>query len=123
MRFNLFANDELIGSSKLEKDDESMGVRSGRFYPNENYHKLQPLFRQYSTITNCDLVEYDRRRAEIELFRRSIEALRLRIETKEGMKVGVRHVELTDYSAELGDEGYELTIVVDDRRTYEEFFL
>ena len=121
MQFCLVANDELIGYSELEGADASMGIRTGRFVPNENYSKYQSLFREHSEIRRVMQIgmevpdEYKRLRTQLD-------SLHLRIETIDGEKVGTVAIDLEDFSEELREEGYELSLVVDDRSTYERFF-
>ncbi len=80
MQFNLLANDELIGSSELEGADPSMGVRIGRFVPNENYSKYQTLFREHSEIRSGMPVEKEAP-DEYKRLRTQLDSLHLRIET------------------------------------------
>ena len=121
MRFKLFANDELIGYSELEGADPSMGVRSGKFVPHNNYPKYQKLFREHSRIRTgmrADVEPPD----EYRKLREQLDSLRLRIETDAGEAVGAMLIDLEDFSADLGEDGYELSMVVEDRGTYERFF-
>jgi hypothetical protein len=121
MQFNLLANGELIGYSDLEGADPSMGVRIGRFVPNENYSKYQSLFREHSEIRTGMQVEKELP-DEYKRLRAQLDSLHLWIETSNGEKVGTAHIDLEDFSEELRAEGYELSLVVDDRSTYERFF-
>lgn len=41
MKSKIYSNRKLIGTSELEITDESMGVVSGKFIPNENYNDIQ----------------------------------------------------------------------------------
>jgi len=121
MKFNLIANGEILGGSELEGADPSIGVRGGKFVPNVNYSKYQHLFREQSRMLIRSLggqeppTEYKNLRAQID-------ALSLRVETAAGEEVPTRHIEFEDFSEDLGEEGYELSIVVDGRSTYEKFF-
>jgi hypothetical protein len=121
MRFNLFANDELIGYSELEGSDPSMGVRGGRFVPHDNYSKYQNLFREHSRIRTGMRVDVEPP-DDYERLRKHINSFNLRLETNDGEVVGTKHIDLEDFSEVLGEDGYELSIVVDDRSTYDEFF-
>jgi hypothetical protein len=121
MQFNLLANGELIGSSELEGADPSMGVRIGRFVPNENYSKYQSLFREHSEIRTGMQVQVEPP-DEYKRLRIQLDSLQLRIETSNGEKVGTVLIDLEDFSEELGEEGFGLSLVVDDRSTYERFF-
>ncbi len=121
MRFRLLSNSELLGYSDLELADPSMGGRAGRFMPHENYSKYQNLFRAYSEVrfnTNVD----EKPSHEYEKLKAQIDSLHLRIETNDEREIGTAHIVLEDFSEELGTDGYELDIVVDDRRTYIKFF-
>jgi hypothetical protein len=120
MRFNLFANDELIGYSEFEDADPSMGVRSGKFVRHHNYSKYQNLFREHSrsrTEIQVDVQPAD----EYEKLRKQLESLRLRIETDNGEAVGTMAIDLEDFSEELGEDGDVLSMVVVERSTYEKF--
>ena len=121
MKFNLLANDELIGDSQLEGADPSMGVRIGKFVPNENYSKHQNTFREHSQIRTGMPIDVEPPDEYMRL-RRQLDSLNLRIETSEGEEVGAKFIDLEDFSEELGEDGYELSMVVDVRGTYEKFF-
>lgn len=41
MKSKIYSNKKLIGTSKLQITDESMGVVSGKFIPNKNYEEIQ----------------------------------------------------------------------------------
>jgi hypothetical protein len=121
MRFNLFANDELVGYSELEGADPSMGVRSGKFVPHDNYSKHQSLFREHSRIRTGMRIDVEPPDGYKRL-REQIESLHLRVETDDGKTVGTRFIDLEDFSEDLGEDGYELSLMVDGRSTYKKFF-
>jgi hypothetical protein len=131
MKYNLYSENELLGYSLLEGDDSSMGVRGGKFHPCESYFKLDHLFR---ALTQTSYDEWEKRRisgnhttpdnpsSSVKDLRAHIAALNLRVETEDGRKVGTSAISLEDFSDTLGEDGRELSIVVDARETYEEFF-
>ena len=121
MRFKLLANDELIGHSQLEGADPSMGMRSGKFVPNEQYSKYQNIFREHSQIRTGMRIDVEPP-DEYKRLRGQLDSLNLRIETSDGEEVGANFIDLEDFSEELGEDGYELSMAVDDRGTYEKFF-
>jgi hypothetical protein len=121
-RFCLYAQDEILGWSLLDKDDESMGIRIGQFFPGAAYRKYQRLFQQYSEIKNCNVVEFENRRLQAAPLEQQIESLGLQIRTDGGEKVGTRGISLADFSHDLGDDALELEIAVEDSVTYERFF-
>ena len=121
MRFKLLANDELIGHSQLEGADPSMGMRIGRFVPNENYSKHQNIFREHSQIRTGMRIDVEPP-DEYKRLRGQLDSLNLRIETSDGEEIGATFIDLVDFSEELGEDGYELTLAVDGRSTYEKFF-
>jgi hypothetical protein len=121
MKFNLFANSELIGYSELESADASQGIQSGKFMPYENYSKYQNLFREYSRIRTDMRVDAE----PLEDYRKlqkQVDSLNLRIKTEDGEEIRTMFINLEDFSEALGQDGYELSVLVDERSTYEKFF-
>src|ERR1700733_10186500 len=92
MRFEILANGVLVGGSELEAGDPPMGVAGGRFLP----------YPAYSTIQSSVVRSRDD-------FQDSQAHLALVIRLKDGAEVpSAGGVRITDYSAELGDEGLEI---------------
>lgn len=133
MKYYLYSGDELLGYSMLEGHDSSMGIRGGKFYPSENYSKVEHIFRQlFKTMLDGDEARrisgnYDSLgvpSAQVKELLAQVDALKLRIETADGRRVGTFRINVEDYSDVdvLGKEERHLEIIVDDRKTYEEFF-
>jgi hypothetical protein len=131
MKYNLYSDDELLGYSMLEGHDSSMGIRGGKFYPSENYLKVEHIFRKlFKTMFD----DYEARRisgnydsldipsSQVKELLAQVDALKLRIETEDGQRVGTFRINVEDYSDVLDKEERQLEIIVDDRKTYEEFF-
>jgi hypothetical protein len=109
MRFNLYANEELVGWAELIPTDPPMGCASGPFYPNDSYRKIQPIVRE------CHL--YDGSLGEVNEQKRieaqaKIDALRLYVITEDGEvldpEVGVH---IADFSEELDEDPYQLDVI------------
>jgi hypothetical protein len=102
MRFKVLANGVVVGGSELEVGDPPMGVAAGRFLPPRN-SAIQSLVVEGrdSSQTHLGLVVCVAEGAEI---------------PSEG---GVR---ITDYSAELGDEGIEIEVLGIPYPLYGELF-
>jgi len=47
MKYNIYADGELIGWSELEGGDPPMGVAFGDFHPEPSYEKLRQIFQKY----------------------------------------------------------------------------
>jgi hypothetical protein len=131
VKYNLYSGDELLGYSMLEGHDSSMGIRGGKFYPGENYIKVEHIFRKlFKTLFDEDEARrtsgnYDSfgvTSTQVKELLAQVNALNLRVETEDGRKVGTSRINVEDYSEVLGQEERQLEIIVDDRRTYEEFF-
>jgi hypothetical protein len=131
MKYNLFSNNGLLGYSQLESADSSMGIRSGKFYPSKSYFKFDHIFR---ALSKTSYEEWEERRvtgnfetldnpsSRLKELWTQIAALNLYIETEDGHKIGTSKISLEDYSDTLGEDARELSIVVDEHKTYEEFF-
>lgn len=122
MKYHLISKGEVIGYSELEGRDPSMGVASGEFYPGDRYADVSSVFRQRSEFLAANyydgILEGEGKYEEMEAQIRSLE---LSLRTEAGEMVGTKHISVDDFSDESAAE-YRLSIVVDERETYERFF-
>jgi hypothetical protein len=103
MRFEVLANGVLVGGSELEAGDPPMGVASGRFVPCPAYSTIQS-----SVVKSRDDFQMH---------------LALLVRLKNGADVpSAGGVRITDYSAELGDEGLEIEVLGIPYPLYGELF-
>ena len=122
MKYYLISKGEVIGYSELEGRDPSMGVASGEFYPGDGYADVSNVFRQRSEFLAANYYDGIPERAQkYDETEPEIDALELSLRTEGGETVGTKHISLDDFSDESVEE-YQLSIVVDDRETYERFF-
>jgi hypothetical protein len=47
MRYLIFRDEDLLGSSALEERDDGMGVAWGKFFPTPEYETVRPVFKQF----------------------------------------------------------------------------
>lgn len=100
--FSVYAKGSLIGSTNLEFGDPPMGVALGRFFP---------------------LVAYAVVQAEVVSARCGDQAaLALSVATPDGRKIVCVGVHIADYSADLGDDGMEISVLGIEWPPYEELF-
>lgn len=102
-RFEVFASATLIGHSELETGDPPMGVASGRFLPLPAYEAMQPLVVAARNGLQTHLV--------------------LTVRTMDGQDIPAQGgVQINDYSAELGPEDIEVSVLGIGYPLYEELF-
>ena len=116
-RFLVCVDDEVIGSSDLEGQDPGMGVACGPFFPTPSYEKVRSTFELFSAA-----VEDPRNEGVLATYYAQRDALGLTLRTSDERTVPAATIHITDFSRELGDDGYELEVIVQDRETYERFF-
>ncbi len=101
-RFEVFANGILIGYSELEAGDPAMGVAGGRLIPLTAYSSIQP-----SVVAAKDS---------------SQEHLGLVVRFNGNELPAQGGVRLSDYSAELADDGLQVEVLGIGYPLYEELF-
>ena len=121
MKFNIFADNTLIGWSDLPSGDPPMGVASGRFYPNEAYEKIRPLIRERELYDGLfDGVKDEQLLNEAWA---RINAIHFSVFSEEGQEL---HPEagilLSDFSEELGEDGYEVSVMGLPYEEYARYF-
>jgi hypothetical protein len=96
MRFLVFAGPTLIGWSHLEQGDAPMGVALGQFFPADAY------------------------RASIH----TLEGAKLRVSPEDSLQSLETSggVHITDYSADLGPDGIEISVLGIEADSYQRFF-
>ena len=100
MKYQLFANNELIGESNLEVGDPPMGVASGEFHPNKNYFKYQSLFESQNT-----------------------EVLNLCVKSSSGQTLEpAGGIGVEDYSQEMGEQSIQINVLGLDSEVYVKLF-
>jgi len=68
MKAKIYSNKKLIGTSDLQITDESMGVVSGKFIPNENYDKIRKtIWEFHNSTSNSNFDELEKLRINAQL--------------------------------------------------------
>jgi hypothetical protein len=68
MKSKIYSNKKLIGTSELQITDESMGVVSGKFIPNENYEEIRKtIWKFHDSNSNNIFEELERLRINCQL--------------------------------------------------------
>lgn len=120
----IYSREELIGEAAFAAFDSGMGVTSAPFRPNQNYEKISPIIREFSflgSFADTDATEETRLHAE-EVFRR-LETLQLKAQTVAGENIELAGgVSITDFSEELDDDPYEVTLLGMSRIICEKHF-
>jgi hypothetical protein len=124
--FRILLNNRLIGWSSFEDADEAMGIRQGRFHPEEAYPCHAGVFQRIAALRDeARLAAAEERerllRMEAVLLR-ELPASTLRVETDDGRSVPTAWVDIEDWSPELGESGLTVTLCVDTWETYEVVF-
>jgi len=128
MKFVIFSGNHEIGDSDLEHADPHMGIRMGRFRPSHGYGPWEALIQELSMasfeahMTREEDEERRRLQARVAELSSKISTINLRVETKDGHRVGTVWVHIEDYAQEMGAEEREISICVEDSDTYEQYF-
>jgi hypothetical protein len=102
-RFEVYANEKLIGHTAFEGGDPPMGVASGRFIPVPDYAAIQIYF--------------------VSAGGNSVPGMALSVRVSGGDVIACcGGVHLTDYSAELGPEGLEVSAIGIAYPQYQDLF-
>lgn len=111
MKYRITAGGRIIGHSKLESPDPSMGVVFGAFVPAPEYEQVRPVFRIHSPLA---LVAFptDSEEAELARYYAARDALGLGVETAEGRPVPVSCVHVDDLLDEI--EEAQVTVWTED---------
>jgi hypothetical protein len=120
MKFYVYASTGLIGWSELPYGDPPMGVVYGPFHPTINYGPLGILIREqhkYDMLgKNYDPLQLQRIQERIKQFDiRAVAEDHYQLQPTAG-------VHFTDYSQELGDDGYEITLLGLPEEEYRQYF-
>ncbi|WNG36860.1 hypothetical protein F0U61_26695 [Archangium violaceum] len=121
-RFEILSRGQVIGVSDLETGDPSMGVALGRFHPSPLYETVRPVFMLYRRATDPQAEGRSADEALLTRYYQERDALGLSVRSASGESVGTQWVHIDDYSDDLGMEGLEVSIAVDDSKTHERFF-
>ena len=108
--------------SDLETGDPSMGVAMGRFQPAPLYETVRPIFMLYRRATDPQAEGRSADEALLTRYYQQRDALGLTVRSAAGEPVGTRWIHIDDCSDELGAEGIDVSIAVDDAETHERFF-
>ena len=110
MKSNIYSNKILIGTSDLQITDESMGVVSGIFIPNENYNSIKEnVWRFHSSKSNDNYS--------------ILERLRLNTQLENGLFLNPMGGFLITDIEELPNEEIEFEIVGNFRHILEDNFI
>jgi hypothetical protein len=121
-RFQVFSGEKLIGYSDLEGQDPSMGVALGRFLPSDGYPEVAPVFRTWVRAMAPQPQGRPHDEELLAAYFRQRDALSLSVRTSSGEVVGTEWIHIADYSDDLGDDGYDLSICLDQRSVFERLF-
>jgi hypothetical protein len=120
MKFYVYARTGLIGWSELPYGDPPMGVVFGPFHPTLNYGPLGILVREqhkYDSLgTNHDSIELQRIQDQINQFH-------IQVFTEDNYQLRPSAgVHFSDYSSDLGDDGYEIALLGLPEEEYRRYF-
>ena len=120
----IYSHDLLVGEADFVAFDSGMGHTLAPFHPNENYEKIRALVRAFSflgTAADTDANEQTRLHADEVLDR--LVALKLRARTAAGEELNsAGPVSILDFSEELVDDPYEVTLLGLPRDIAEKYF-
>ena len=101
-RFHIYSEDSLVGWSELELGDPPMGVAFGKFIPAPAYAAIQ------SSIVDSD--------------KKDKAVLLLSARLSDGTQLEAVGVCITDYSADLGPDGLEVSVLGITKPAYTRLF-
>jgi hypothetical protein len=111
LRYQILCGGELIGTSKLEGRDPSMGTAWGSFTPSQGYERVRWVFRIFSEALSDT---GPANQVEIARYYSERDKLDLTVRTPEGEVVPTSVVHIADFSGELGEGAYEIEVHLDD---------
>jgi hypothetical protein len=94
-----------------------MGVAIGPFLPTAAYEKVRHVFGLYASA--CEVNPPNAEALDAYYVQRDALGLSLR---KDDLAIPTRSIHIADFSHELGDDAYELEVIVRDAETWERFF-
>lgn len=102
-QFDIYAGSVCIGHSWLEHRDAPIGVAAGRFVPAPAYAGVQPAVLAAANGTQAEVA--------------------LRVMAPDGRELaGDGHVQIVDYSPELGDDAIEVHVIGIEPERYGQWF-
>ena len=111
MRYALWLDDSLLGSSDLPHLDDGMGVMLGRFFPEPEYGRVEAVFRLFAEAhgeTSRDPVD----EAKLARFYEQRDSLPLTLRHASGEVIATQAITVLDYRPEGGDDCIELEVVL-----------
>ena len=90
-----------IGHSNLEFEDLSMGSVHGRFFPTDNYQKVQSIFRLFA-------------RNQYQEYFNLRDTLKLELFDENLILIGTNTIHIADFSEEFGPEEIALEVILLD---------
>lgn len=88
------------------EDEDSMGVINGHFKPLEGYESVKQLIKKYSSLVVEISIRETEKNVNFLKLRKEIEELCFLAYNDKNEKLEFSHIELRDFSDELGSEGY-----------------
>lgn len=124
MQCLIYSHEKLIGHADFVAFDPGMGCTVAPFMPSGDYEEIRPIIREFSFLgssADTNATEETRLHAE-EVFRR-LEALQLKAQTVAGEDIELAGgVSILDFSEELDDDPYEVTLLGMSRIICEKYF-
>jgi hypothetical protein len=105
MRFQVFHRRVAIAESELDRLDPSMGIANGTFVPTTQFSAAADSFSLRDEQDGARELTSD-----------------LELRTSSGDLVPTEWIRLDDFSAVLGNEGYEVTVCADSSETFQRYF-
>jgi len=124
MQCFIYSHEELIGKANFVAFDPGMGVASAPFSPSENYEKIRPTVHAFSLLGSlADINATDETKAHAEEVSRRFASLGLTARTDAGEVLEPEGgVSLWDFSKELDDDPYEVSLLGLPRDISENYF-
>jgi hypothetical protein len=96
-------------SINIEEED-SMGVINGQFIPFDGYESIRQLIKEYSRLIVELSIEETQKNSNLLKLRKEIKELCLTAYNDKNEKLDFSHIDLRDFSDELGSEGFSVLL-------------
>jgi hypothetical protein len=110
MKYIIEANNEPVAEATGFTIDETMGVQNGKYFPLEGYKEIEKKIKAYSKLAFELNMDDAKDKKEFLSIIKEIDTFDIKIFDDTGVTVECGKIDLRDYSDDLGDEGYDVTI-------------
>lgn len=110
MKYFIKAEDKLIAEMYDIMFDDSMGVITGKYIPLGAYKVYKDIIKQYSRLVFNLNIDKTKSSDLLKQLREKISDFKITIYDESNVIIKYNTIDLRDYSDELGEEGYEITL-------------